>query len=66
MKLLASVDYLTVVAEALNEVKEKAAVLNSKEGNSISSSLTTLAKASEHLATTIKANSEKAQRKQLL
>ncbi len=60
MELLASVDYLTVIPKALNEVKEKAAVMNSKECNSISSLLITLAKESEHLATMIKASTERA------
>jgi hypothetical protein len=59
MELLATVDCLTIVAKALNEVKERATSSNSNEGNSISSSLTTLAKASECLATKIKLNAEK-------
>ena len=54
--LLTKVDHLGMVSQALEEVKEKASALNSKQGQSISNSLSTLIKASEQLASAMKEN----------
>ncbi len=56
IELLTKVDHLGTVAEALEEEKEKARALNSKQGQSISNSLSCLIEASKQLASEMKKN----------